>query len=134
LYYRDRCCISGGWCKASWIADVFRVDLRNVKAARKHLVSIGWIEILDTPRALCNRWGHYTRIHLSWTRATIEQAAQDDVRTPAALPPPTPPRTPPAQGAARQDDVRPPGSVSPPPPAFSTTESPPPIKEYREPL
>ena len=108
LYYRDRRCISGGWCKASWIADVFRVDLRNVKAARKHLVSIGWIEILDTPPALCNRWGHYTRIHLSWTRATMEQAAQDDARTPA--------------------------SVSPPPPAFSTTESPPPSKEYREPL
>src|SRR5207249_4427399 len=57
LYYRDRRCISGGWCKASWIADVFRVDLRNVKAARKHLVSIGWIEILDTPPALCNRLG-----------------------------------------------------------------------------
>jgi hypothetical protein len=103
LYYRDRRCISGGWCKASWIADVFRVDLRNVKAARKHLVSIGWIEILDTPPALCNRWGHYTRIHLSWSRATMEQAAQDDARTPA--------------------------SVSPPPPAFSTTESPPPTKE-----
>ena len=47
-------------------------------------------------------------IHLSWTRATMEQAAQDDARTPA--------------------------SVSPPPPAFSTTESPPPTKEYREPL
>src|SRR5262245_19419113 len=108
LYYRDRRCISGGWCKASWIADVFRVDLRNVKAARKHLVSIGWIEILDTPPALCNRLGQHTRIHLSWTRATMEQAAQDDARTPA--------------------------SVAPPPPAFYTTESPPPAKEYREPL
>src|SRR5262249_17178468 len=108
LYYRDRCCISGGWCKASWIADVFRVDLRNVKAARKHLVSIGWIEILDTPPALCNRWGHYARIHLSWTRAALEQTGQADTRTPA--------------------------SASPPPPAFSTTESPPPSKEYREPL
>ena len=108
LYYRDRRCISGGWCKASWIANVFRVDLRNVKAARKHLVSIGWIEILDTPPALCNRWGHYTRIRLSWTRAAMEQAAQNDARTPA--------------------------SASPPPPAFSTTESPPPNKEHREPL
>src|SRR5919205_14204 len=52
LYYRDRRCLSGGWCKASWIADVFRVDLRTVKAARKHLVAIGWLEILDTPPAL----------------------------------------------------------------------------------
>jgi hypothetical protein len=108
LYYRDRRCISGGWCKASWIADVFRVDRRNVKAARKHLVSIGWLEILDTPPALCNRWGCYTRIRLSWTRAAMEQAASDAARTPA--------------------------SASPPPPAFSTTASPPPNKEYREPL
>jgi hypothetical protein len=108
LYYRDHRCISGGWCTASWIADVFRVDLRNVKAARKHLVAIGWIEILDTPSALCNRWGHYTRIRLSWTRAALEQGAQDAARTPA--------------------------SASPPPPAFSTTESPPPSKEYRKPL
>src|SRR5919199_3616822 len=81
LYYRDRHCVSGGWCKASWIADVFRVDLRNVKAARKHLVAIGWIELLDTPPALCNRWGHYIRIRLSWTRTAMEQAAQDDACT-----------------------------------------------------
>src|SRR5215471_3434448 len=49
LYYKDHRCISGGWCKASWIAEVFRVDLRTIKAARKHLVTIGWLHLCDTP-------------------------------------------------------------------------------------
>ena len=31
LYYRNHRCISGVWCKASWIADVFRMDHRNIK-------------------------------------------------------------------------------------------------------
>jgi hypothetical protein len=108
LYYRNRRCISGGWCKASWIADVFRLDLRNIKAARKHLVTIGWLQTLDTPQTLCNRWGSYILVNLSWTRAAMEKASQDDAQTPP--------------------------SASPPPPAFSTTKLPPPSKEYREPL
>jgi len=108
LYYRNRRCISGGWCKASWIADVFRLDLRNIKAARKHLVTIGWLQTLDTPQTLCNRWGSYILVNLSWTRAAMEKVSQDDTQTPS--------------------------SESPPPPAFSTTKLPPPSKEYREPL
>jgi hypothetical protein len=108
LYYRNRRCISGGWCKASWIADVFRLDLRNIKAARKHLVTIGWLQTLDTPQTLCNRWGSYILVNLSWTRAAMEKASQDDAQTPS--------------------------SESPPPPRFSTTKLPPPSKEHREPL
>jgi hypothetical protein len=59
LYYGAHRCRSGGWCKASWIAEVFGVDLRNVKAARKHLVAIGWLQTVPTPQRLCNRWGTY---------------------------------------------------------------------------
>ena len=58
LYYRDQHCRSGGWCKASWIAEVFGINLRSVKAARKHLVEIGWLQTFPTPQRLCNRWGH----------------------------------------------------------------------------
>jgi hypothetical protein len=108
LYYRNHRCISGGWCKASWIADVFRMDLRNIKAARKHLVMIGWLQTLDTPQTLCNRWGSYMLVNLSWTRAAMGKTSQDNVQTPS--------------------------SESPPPPAFSTTKLPPPYKAYREPL
>jgi len=75
LYYRDHRCLSGGWCKASWIAEVFRVDLRTIKAARKHLAAIGWLQLLDTPQTLCNRWGTYALISLSWTRAAMDSAA-----------------------------------------------------------
>ena len=108
LYYHNHRCISGGWCKASWIADVFRMDLRNIKAARKHLVTIGWLQMLDTPQTLCNRWGSYILVNLSWTRAAMEKTSQDDAQTPS--------------------------SESPPPPAFSTTTLPPPHKAHREPL
>lgn len=108
LYYREHQCISGGWCKASWIADVFRVDLRTIKAARKHLVTIGWLQICPIPQALCNRWGSYTLINLSWTRAAMTQAAQDD--------------------------AQPPPSTSPLPPTFCPPISPPPSKEHPEPF
>src|SRR5713101_2305617 len=67
LYYKDHRCVSGGWCKASWIAAVFCLDLRSIKAARKHLIDIGWLRTLHTPQSLCNRWGTYTLISLSWT-------------------------------------------------------------------
>ena len=81
LYYRDHRCISGGWCKASWIAEVFRMDLRNIKAARKHLVTIGWLRLCDTPQPLCNRWGTYALISLSWTRTARERAAEANLET-----------------------------------------------------
>src|SRR6266567_1581456 len=94
LYYRDHHCISGGWCKASWIAEVFGVDLRSVKAARKHLVAIGWLQTVPTPQRLCNRWGSYTRISLSWTRVALEHAAADRATPPPSAPPPPPPLRP----------------------------------------
>ena len=108
LYYHNHRCINGGWCKASWIADIFRMDVRNIKAARKHLVTIGWLQMLDTPQTLCNRWGSYILVNLSWTRAAIEKTSQDDAQTPS--------------------------SESPPPPTFSTTKLPPPHETHREPL
>jgi hypothetical protein len=108
LYYREHRCISGGWCKASWIAEVFRVDLRNIKAARTHLVALGWLQRRPIPQALCNRWGSYMLINLFWTRVPL---------TPAA-----------------QDDAQPPSSPSPLPPTLCTPLSPPPSKEHPEPF
>jgi hypothetical protein len=108
LYYREQRCHSGGWCKASWIAEVFGMDLRSVKAARKHLVTIGWLQPCSTPQSLCNRWGTYTRISLSWTRAPLEKVTEEATKIP--------PRE------------------SPPPPDVFTTELPPLLKEDREPF
>jgi len=39
MYYRKGRCSPSGLCKASWIANVFKVDERNVKAARRDLVA-----------------------------------------------------------------------------------------------
>jgi hypothetical protein len=108
LYYRDRHCVSGGWCKTSWIAEVFRMDLRSIKAARKHLVTIGWLRLCDTPQTLCNRWGMYALINLSWTRTARERTAEANLGTCS--------------------------SGSPPPPAFCTTGLPPLLKEHQQPF
>jgi hypothetical protein len=90
LYYREQRCVSGGWCKASWIAEVFGMDLRNIKAARKHLVTIGWLGMVAIPQTLCNRWGNYALISLSWTRATLEKVTEETANTPPSESPPPP--------------------------------------------
>lgn len=120
LYYREHRCLSGGWCKASWIADVFGVDLRSVKAARKHLVDIGWLRTFHMPQRVCNRWGTYTLINLSWTRTDRHNA--DATPAPASLP-----KTAAASLAT-------PPTVLPPPSAFSTTRLPPLLTEDQEPF
>jgi hypothetical protein len=57
LYYRKGCCVSGGRCKASWIADVFGVDIRGVKRGRKELVRMGWLVPGRASQQALNRWG-----------------------------------------------------------------------------
>jgi hypothetical protein len=55
-----------GRVKASWIARVFAVDLRRVKAARRELVALGWIEPESSNQSAENRWGRAYRINLAW--------------------------------------------------------------------
>lgn len=57
VYYRNRAPLTGGRCKASWIADVFGVDARNVKAARKQLIDAGWLTVVASSQTALNRWG-----------------------------------------------------------------------------
>jgi len=108
LYYREQRCHSGGWCKASWIAEVFGIHLRSVKAARKYLVEIGWLRTFHASQRMGNRWGTYTLISLSWTRTALE----------------------------RHTDAHagPPASQSPPPSKFCTTGLPPLLQKDREPF
>src|SRR5207245_9388984 len=61
-------CVSGGWCKASWIAAVFEVDRRRIKAARRHLATLGWLELGTVPQHTLNRWGSYVYVRLTWDR------------------------------------------------------------------
>lgn len=66
LYYRNGQCAPDGRCKASWVADVFKVDSRNVKAARRELVGLGLLIIEPTDQCSMNRWGPRVRVNLEW--------------------------------------------------------------------
>lgn len=66
MYYRNRQCAPDGRCKASWIASVFEVDLRNVKAARRELIKDGLLIMDPTDQCSMNRWGPRVRFNLAW--------------------------------------------------------------------
>lgn len=69
MYYRNCMCRGNGLCKASWIAGVFEVDKRNVKAARHELVGLKVLFRQSVGQRLLNeegvpmcfnfRWGEY---------------------------------------------------------------------------
>jgi hypothetical protein len=67
MYFRNGGCEARGTCKASWIADVFGIGLSRVKAARKHLVELGWLEPADSPQWRLNRYGPTMVINLEWS-------------------------------------------------------------------
>jgi hypothetical protein len=70
-----RCCYytkSGygceGSCAASWVALVFGIDERNVKAARKHLVQIGWLIPKTSDAWHRRRYGARAVVNPNWSR------------------------------------------------------------------
>jgi len=69
-YYRDRKCRPTGTCKASWIATVFGVDVRNVKAARKLFVDYGLLRFERVGQQFLNRHGPLVTINLDWAPPT----------------------------------------------------------------
>jgi len=66
LYYRKGRCVSGGRCKASWIAAALQLDLRNVKSSRKRLIELGWIKGCKDKQTSLNRWGLPLVLNLQW--------------------------------------------------------------------
>lgn len=78
-YYRAGQCRPTGTCKASWIAGVFGVDVRNVKAARKAFVELGVLRFERVGQRFLNRHGPLMSLNLDWAPPA---AAQD------RLPPP----------------------------------------------
>ena len=56
-----------GSVKASWIADVCKLSLRSVRAARASFISMGWISgDENSTQHKLNRTGAYFEINLSW--------------------------------------------------------------------
>lgn len=66
MYYRSRECVSWGTCKASWIAETFGVDARNVKAARGELERSEWLRQLDSHHWHRQRYGGTFVVSLAW--------------------------------------------------------------------
>lgn len=66
LYYRSGRCEALGSCKASWVASVFGVDARNVKAARSWLAEIGWLSRQVRDQWHLNRYGGAVGVELQW--------------------------------------------------------------------
>lgn len=65
VYAKRTATVSGGRCKASWVASTFGVDLRRVKSARRHLEDIGWLARFESDQWKENRWGRGVIVNLS---------------------------------------------------------------------
>ena len=137
VYWRDGVCISGGRCKASWIAETFGVDLRNVKSARQELLASGWLTPVSASQTALNRWGLAVVVNLEHTFEAFKKpqrsvtTRRDDMKKRKKI------NTYPGQGRGYMDFPKvsfancrthrvPP--KSPPPGQLSTAKSPPPYK------
>ena len=81
-YYRAGACRPTGTCKASWIADIFGVDIRNARAARKALVDQGLLRFEPVGQRFLNRYGPLVTVNLDWAPAG---AARRRLPPPAAV-------------------------------------------------
>ena len=88
LYFRGGKCISGGYCKSSWVADTFGVSLRPVKDARAKLSSMGFLVPLQADQMRLNRFGSPVLVNLSWA-PTSESALRSVKSTTETAPPRT---------------------------------------------
>lgn len=66
VYWRRRGVSPRGLCKAGWVARLFGVDARNVKAARGCLESLGLLRREPTPQHVLNRWGQAVVWNMAW--------------------------------------------------------------------
>jgi hypothetical protein len=55
-----------GRLKSSWVAEVFGVDIRAVKLARKELIRLGWITAEPGDQRVEQRYGRRFVINLNW--------------------------------------------------------------------
>jgi len=89
LYYRQGQCRADGFCKASWIAQVFGVSERAVKSARHRLEALGFLQRTETPQWVRNRYGQKMTINLQWDGAAVSAVVSSEAASETA-PPVTP--------------------------------------------
>lgn len=88
LYHRGLTCRPTGLCKASWIAEVFEVDARNVKAARAVLVEWGMLVPGTAPQWVLNRHGLPVTVNLAWDRDRLRKPPPLGAISTTGSPPP----------------------------------------------
>jgi len=66
VFYKNGVCRSGGWCKASWVAEVFGVAIRAVKEARARLLKLGVLRSVAADQLRLNRLGSPQVVSLDW--------------------------------------------------------------------
>jgi len=84
LYYKHGVCRSGGWCKASWVADTFGVAVRAVKEARARLVQLGLFRVLTADQLRLNRFGRPLVVCLDWLSESAPRSRHSTTKS--ALP------------------------------------------------
>ncbi len=87
LYYRERSCVSWGTCKASWIADVFKINLRTVKSARRELIDFGWVVPQTASQFRLNRHGMILTLNLNWDRPRAKSPPRRGLHAHGSPPP-----------------------------------------------
>jgi hypothetical protein len=86
LYYRQGQCRADGFCKASWIAQVFGVSERAVKTTRRRLEALGFLQRTETPHWVRNRYGQKMTIHLQWNGAAVSALVSSEALSETAPP------------------------------------------------
>lgn len=76
LFYKRGRCRSGGWCKVSWVAEVFEVSVRAVKEARAKLLKLGVFRMLRADQLRLNRLGKPLVVCLSWVGGSAPRRAR----------------------------------------------------------
>lgn len=85
-----------GCCKASFVSDVFNVDERGVRRARKHLEEIGWLRLEESEHWHRQRYGGRAAIDPTWSRPVTYESSEETelpgriAEFPARLPGPVP--------------------------------------------
>lgn len=66
-YFKKGAYLTEGSCSAAWVARLFGLDERNVKIARKHLRSSGWLLSLEAAGWHRQRYGGRFAVNATWS-------------------------------------------------------------------
>ncbi len=84
VFYKRGVCRSGGWCRASWVAESFGIGLRSVKESRARLVALGVLTPVEADQLRLNRYGRPVVVSFTWSP---ESARPQQVSTTSSAPP-----------------------------------------------